>query len=183
MQARSQSDVCLRVCVCLVSINTGERQTKTGRARRMACVCVCVCVSLHCLPQRLTARVKEILHLASINRSALFISHSTNIGYLFQRRPSTLLPCSTLKPDSNTPPPVKTPPHPSRYFPFGPLPHRNTPDQHLITTTPLPRIEAHRLDNKALSGPRYVTPSSVSHLVLLGNALCRSLKGNHVCGS
>lgn len=38
---------------------------------------VYACVSLSCLPQRLTARVKEILHLASINCSALFISHST----------------------------------------------------------------------------------------------------------
>lgn len=166
---------CLSVCVCLVSISM---QTKTDRARQRVWS-VCMCVSLNCLPQRPTVRVKEILHLASINRSALFISHSTNIGYLFQCRPSTLFPRSTLKPDSNTHRLLNLP-HPSRSFPFGALLHRNTPDQHLIKTTPQPGIETHWLHNKALSGPRYVTPTSVSHLVLLGNTLCSSLKGYRV---
>lgn len=156
--------MCLRVCICLVSINTGDVQTETDSARQRAGAWS-VCVSLHCLPQRSTVRVKEILHLASINCSALFISHSTNIGYLFHCRPSTLFPCSTLKPDSNTHRLLNSP-HPFRSFPFGTLLHRNTPDQQFITTTPQPRIEAQWLHNKALLGPRHVTSSSLSHLLL-----------------
>lgn len=166
--------MCLRVCICLVSINMGDMQTVQDREQERG-----VCVSLRCLPQRPTVGVKEILHLASINCSALFISQSTNIGYLFHCRPSTLLPCSTLKPDSNTHRLLNSP-HPSRSFPFGTLLHRNTADQQFITTTPQPRIEAHWLHNKALLGPRHVTPTSASHLLLLGNAVCRSLKGDCV---
>lgn len=45
--------------------------------------------------------------------------------------------------------------------PLVPLLYRNTPDQHLIMTTPQPRIEAHWLPNKALTRPRYFTPTSV----------------------
>lgn len=110
---------CLRVC--LFSLDKyGRDAAKDRQSESAESVCMCVFVSLSCLPQRPKVRVKEVLHLASINRSALFISQFTNIGYLFQHRPSTLLPCSTLKPDSNTHR-LLNQPHPSRSFPFGPL--------------------------------------------------------------
>lgn len=172
--------MCLRVRICLVSINMGDMQTETDSASQTAGAWR-VCVSLHCLPQRPTVRVKEIVHLASISCSALFISHSTNISYLLHWSPSTLFPCSTLKPDFNTHRLLNSP-HPSRLFPFGTLLHRNTPDQQFITTTPQLRIEAHWLRNKALLGPRHVTPTSASHLRLLGYSVCRSVKGGCVRG-
>lgn len=178
--SHSQSDKFQYVCLFSLCKGGGtgkDRQDKDLGVRMN----VCVCVSLDCLPQRPTVGVKEILHLAPINRWVLFISHSTSMGYLFRHRPSTSFPCLTLKPDSNTHC-LLNPPHPPRSFPFGPLLHRNAPDQHLITTTPQPRIESRWLHNKTLSMPTYFTPSSVSHLVLLGNA-SRSYKGDHVWGS
>lgn len=89
-----------RVSVCLVSKNMGK--TKTDMARSMECSCAGVCVfGVSVLAAYRSVPRPEILHLASINRSVLFISRSTNTGYLFQRPPSTRFPSLTLKPDSN----------------------------------------------------------------------------------
>lgn len=138
------------------------------------CVCVYVCVSLNCLPHHPTVRVEEILHLASINRSAVFILGSTNIAYLSQHRPTAVFPCLTLKPHST----LLNPPQPFRSLPFGSVLCRKILNQHLIiTATPQPRIEANWLHNKARSGSRNVTPTSVSHFVVLGNTVCRSWRG------
>lgn len=138
------------------------------------CVCASVPTAYRSVPQ------PESLHLASIIRAALFISRSTNIGSPFS--PSTRFPSLTLlKPSHRSS--VKThlthPDLPPAPFP-APLLCRNTPDQHLITTTPQPGIEAHWLHNKTLARPRYFTPyECCSHRVLLENSPSRLLGGDH----
>lgn len=127
------------------------------------CKCVYVLTAHHSVPQPGLKRFSNLFQLTV--QHCLYHIPLNRLPFFPQ---STLSLCSTLKPDSNAHR-LLNPPHPSRSFPFTTLFHRNKADQHLITATPHPRIEAHWLYNKALPRPKYFTPESVSHLVLLVN--------------
>lgn len=127
---------------------------------------VYVLTAYHNVPQPGLKRFSILFQLTV--QHCLYYIPPNRLPFSPQHWPSTLSLCSTLKPNSNAHR-LLNPPHPSRSFPFTTLLHRNKADQHLITATPHPRIEAHWLHNKALPRPKYFTPESVSHLLLLGN--------------
>lgn len=83
-QARSQSDTFHSMC--LFSLNKNRIDTDQDKDRQIGAHRECVYASVLTAYRSVAQPESEILHLASINCSALFISHSTNIGYLFQHQ-------------------------------------------------------------------------------------------------
>lgn len=163
----------------ILSINCFPPSQKWEKDKeRQSKGCPWVWVSLCCLPQS----QPQILHLASIIRAVLFISRSTNIGsalfYFFL--PSTRFPGLTLKPHCGIEV-LWNPTSPIQIFPLPETPiSRNTPDQHLITTTPQPQnrsLLAAKQDS--VKAEIFHTYKCCSHRTLLGNSPSRLLGGNH----